>query len=57
MAAFAVQCVVAFLLWRRRSEPWPHRSWTDVAWIVVPLLPPFLRVLTPPIQWDAHSIW
>ncbi|MCU1656296.1 MAG: hypothetical protein JWO57_952 [Pseudonocardiales bacterium] len=55
--AFAGQYAVAFLLWRRGCEPWPHRSWADVAWIVVPLLPPFLRVFAAPIQWDAHSIW
>jgi hypothetical protein len=52
-----VQYAVAFMLLRCPGAPARHRSWLDVVWIVVPLLPPFLLVFAPPIQWDAHSIW
>lgn len=38
-------------------EPLPHGSWVDALWLAVPLLPPFLRVLAPPMAWDSHSIW
>lgn len=35
----------------------PHRSWADLLWLAVPLLPPFLMVFLPPVQWDSNSIW
>jgi hypothetical protein len=54
-----VQWAVAPVLLRRTAgaaRP-PHRSWADVLWLTVPLLPPFLLVIAPPVQWDANSIW
>jgi hypothetical protein len=52
-----LQYLVALKSLRRKVEPLPHRSWVDVLWLVVPLVPPFLLVLDPPVNWDAHSIW
>jgi hypothetical protein len=45
------------LLLRRKREALPHGSRVDALWYVLPLLPPFLLILQPPAQWDAHSIW
>lgn len=35
----------------------PHASWTDLLWLTLPLVPPFLTVLIPPTRWDSNSIW
>jgi hypothetical protein len=47
--------VAVLLRWRR-----PVRllsGWGDALCLLIPLVPPFLLVLTPPDDWDANSIW
>lgn len=45
-------------VWRRqRPERVPTSSPADVAWVTLPIVPPFLDALMPPAMWDSNSIW
>lgn len=53
-----VYAVTVLLAWRLRDRPrLPSSGWRDALLMTLPLVPPFLRLGTEPVNWDTHLIW